>query len=211
MSDAIRDGARKRTPKPSAGAFARLFESVHEGVYIGSVTADASETIAANPHLRLMFGFASETADEDVRPFDLDHFIDPQARQGFLERLERDGAVTDYLLRMRRADRSPMWVEVTAHSERGRDGLRVEALVRDVSERKRLEDQTRDLYHQLLQAEKLAALGQTISGRRARAQQPAGDDPHLGRAPVAAARRRADPQGPRHHPQRIGTGRENRP
>ena len=57
-----------------------------------------------------------------------------------------------------------MWVEVTAHAERGRDGLRVEALVRDVSERKRLEDQARDLYHQLLQAEKLAALGQTISG-----------------------------------------------
>src|SRR6476659_289833 len=36
--------------------------------------------------------------------------------------------------------------------------------MRDVSERKRLEDQSRDLYHQLLQAEKLAALGQTISG-----------------------------------------------
>jgi two-component system cell cycle sensor histidine kinase/response regulator CckA len=43
-------------------------------------------------------------------------------------------------------------------------GLRVEALMRDVTERKRLEDQARDLYHQLLQAEKLAALGQTISG-----------------------------------------------
>jgi CheY-like chemotaxis protein len=40
----------------------------------------------------------------------------------------------------------------------------MDALVRDVSERKKLEDQTRDLYHQLLQAEKLAALGQTISG-----------------------------------------------
>ena len=44
------------------------------------------------------------------------------------------------------------------------DHVRIDALVRDVSERKKLEDQTRDLYHQLLQAEKLAALGQTISG-----------------------------------------------
>ena len=35
---------------------------------------------------------------------------------------------------------------------------------RDVTERKRLDDQTRDLHQQLLQAEKLAALGQTISG-----------------------------------------------
>src|SRR5215813_12721482 len=42
--------------------------------------------------------------------------------------------------------------------------LRVEALMRDVTERKKLDDETRDLYHQLLQAEKMAALGQTISG-----------------------------------------------
>ena len=38
------------------------------------------------------------------------------------------------------------------------------ALIRDVSERKKLDDQSRDLYQQLLQAEKMAALGQTISG-----------------------------------------------
>jgi two-component system NtrC family sensor kinase len=150
--------------KPSAEAFARFFESVHEGVYIGTVNGDTSRTLAANPHLKLMFGFVAETVDTDVRPFDREHFVDPQARDGFFSRLQRDGAVTDYLLRLRRADRTPMWVEITAHAEPVRDGLRVEALVRDVSERKRLEDQARDLYHQLLQAEKLAALGQTISG-----------------------------------------------
>jgi signal transduction histidine kinase/CheY-like chemotaxis protein len=150
--------------KPSAGAFARLFESVHEGVYIGTVTAESGETVAANPHLKLIFGVAGDVADQDVRPFDIEHFVDPQARETFLARLRRDGAVTDYLLRLRRADKTPMWVEVTAHAESARAGLRIEALVRDVSERKRLEDQARDLYHQLLQAEKLAALGQTISG-----------------------------------------------
>jgi CheY-like chemotaxis protein len=42
--------------------------------------------------------------------------------------------------------------------------MRIEALIRDVSERKKLDDETRDIYHQLLQAEKMAALGQTISG-----------------------------------------------
>ena len=42
--------------------------------------------------------------------------------------------------------------------------MRIEALVRDVSERKHVEDQSRDLYYQLLQTEKMAALGQTISG-----------------------------------------------
>jgi signal transduction histidine kinase len=147
-----------------ADAFARLFEAVHEGVYIGTLSRSSTATESANPHLKLMFGYAAETNAEDVRPFDLERFLDPQARDHFLDRLRRDGSVTDYLLRVRRADRTPIWIEVTAHAESAAEEVRVEALMRDVSERKRLEDQARDLYHQLLQAEKLAALGQTISG-----------------------------------------------
>jgi signal transduction histidine kinase/CheY-like chemotaxis protein len=149
-------------PRPEE--FARLFEAVHEGVYIGVLRGERTETLSANPHLKLMFGFAADSAVSDVRPFDTEAFVDPQARSAFVDRLARDRSLTDYLLRLRRADRQAVWVEVTAHAEREGDGLRVEALMRDVSERKRLEDQARDLYHQLLQAEKLAALGQTISG-----------------------------------------------
>jgi signal transduction histidine kinase/CheY-like chemotaxis protein len=154
------------TPPSAAGeTFARLFEAVHEGVYIGLIDSRDTVTLSANPYLKLMFGFAGDTAAPEVRPFEVDRFVDPQARDQFLDRLKRDGAVTDYLLRLRRADRSLVWIEVTAHAETiAGDQVRIEALMRDVSERKRLEDQARDLYHQLLQAEKLAALGQTISG-----------------------------------------------
>jgi len=149
-----------------ATAFARLFEAVHEGVYIGTVGPESSTTIAANPHLKLIFGYAVDAAERDVRPFDRDRFVDPQARIALLERLTTDGAVSDYLLRLRRADGNPVWVEVTAHADlaEGDDNVRLEALVRDVSERKKLDDETRDIYHQLLQAEKMAVLGQTISG-----------------------------------------------
>jgi signal transduction histidine kinase len=150
------------TPRPEE--FARLFEAVHEGVYIGLITPDRTLTLSANPYLKLMFGFAAETPTPDIRPFDPERFVDAQARQAFTARLAHDASLTDYLLRLRRADRAPMWVEVTAHAQKEGDAIRVEALMRDVSERKRLEDQARDLYHQLLQAEKLAALGQTISG-----------------------------------------------
>jgi two-component system NtrC family sensor kinase len=146
-------------------SFARLFEAVHEGVYIGAIAGDHTRTVSANPHLKLMFGFAADTPEREIRPFDAERFVDPQARDGFVARLQRDGSLTDYLLRLRRADTVAIWVEVTAHAETDDEGeLRIEALMRDVSERKRLEDQARDLYHQLLQAEKLAALGQTISG-----------------------------------------------
>ncbi len=139
---------------------------MHEGVYIGSIDARGSTTDVANPHLKLMFGFGDEIPPAQVRPFDIDRFVDGQARTAFIDRLARDGAVSDYLLRLLRADGMPMWVEVTAHASASHPsgGIRVDALMRDVSERKKLEDQARDLYHQLLQAEKLAALGQTISG-----------------------------------------------
>ena len=144
--------------------FVRLFEAVHEGVYMGLLREDGARTLFANPHLKLMFGYAGEAPVQDVSPFDAERFVDGQARSAFIERLTRDRSLTDYLLRLRRADQGLMWVEVTAHAEQEGDALRVQALMRDVSERKRLEDQARDLYHQLLQAEKLAALGQTISG-----------------------------------------------
>jgi len=144
----------------------RLFDAVHEGVYVGLVNASGSRTLAANPHLKLILGYATETPEADVRPFDPSRFADPQARDAFLERLTAEGAVTEYLVQLKRADGRLCWVELTAHAERsGMDpGLRIDALVRDVSERKKLDDQSRDLYQQLVQAEKMAALGQTISG-----------------------------------------------
>ena len=151
-----------------ANAFARLFEAVHEGVYIGSLSTSSSETTttAANPHLKLMFGYGSDVQDQDVAPFEDARFTDSAAKGAFIRRLAAEGAVTDYLLRLRRVDGSAVWVEVTARAEPAAHPglLHVEALIRDVSERKKLEDQSRDLYQQLLQAEKLAALGQTISG-----------------------------------------------
>ena len=147
-----------------AAALARLFDAVLEGVYIGTIGAERTTTIAANGHLKLIFGYASETPDAQVRPFDLDRFVDPQARIAFIDRLSTDGRQR---LRPPPAPRGrqPLRIELTARAERARNGsLRVEALMRDVSERKKLDDETRDIYHQLLQAEKMAALGQTISG-----------------------------------------------
>jgi two-component system NtrC family sensor kinase len=168
-----RSPARREVATPlatRADAFERLFEAVHEGVFIGTLAPAAARrgglTLASNAHLKLIFGYPPETRERDVAPFAAERFGDASARASFLERLANDGTVTDYLLRMQRVDGSPVWVEVTARADApdARGSMRIEALVRDVSERKKLDDQSRDLYQQLLQAEKLAALGQTISG-----------------------------------------------
>ena len=143
---------------------------MHEGVYIGTISrhpdANGGGTLAANPHLKIMLGYPPETPEQDVVLFQQERFADVAARTAFLSRLVNEGSVTDYLLRLKKRDGDSVWVEVTARADRVGKGasVRVEALLRDVSERKRLDDQSRDLYQQLLQAEKMAALGQTISG-----------------------------------------------
>jgi signal transduction histidine kinase/CheY-like chemotaxis protein len=150
----------------SEEAFAHFFSALQEGVYIGLVGSSESATLAANPHLRLMFGWPESLPTAEVKPLDTDRFVDDQARVDFLQQLARDGQVRAFVLRLRRVDGSALWAEVTARAEPlpGSPNLRIEAVMRDVSERKKLQDQGRDLYHQLLQAEKLAALGQTMSG-----------------------------------------------
>jgi len=107
-----------------------------------------------------------------AEPFEAGRFVDPQARQDLIELLDRDGIVTDHLVRVRRVDGAPIWIEISAtashrplHANQTQLAmLHIEALVRDVSERKKREDQNRDGRYQMLQAEKMAALGQTISG-----------------------------------------------
>src|SRR5580765_6571119 len=51
-----------------AASFARLFQGVQVGAYIGVIGPDATSTVAANPHLKLIFGYGGETPDSEVRP-----------------------------------------------------------------------------------------------------------------------------------------------
>jgi signal transduction histidine kinase/BarA-like signal transduction histidine kinase len=172
----VRPGRSRGTAAPNrpgaddhrAHAFARLFEALHEGVFIGTLTItpeSGATTLAVNPHLKVMLGWPADTDEAEVTPFAPDRFADPGARASFLELLARDGTVSDYPMRLRKADGSALLVEVTARAEASSgDVLRVEALVRDVSQRTKQDEHSRDLYQQLQQADKMAALGQTISG-----------------------------------------------
>ena len=157
---------RRRSPSPEAELLLGLCKSIREGVYIGTLDSETVSTLCANPHLKAMFGFSAETPLESIHPFAPDRFVDQRARDTFFKQLRRDGTVSDHLLRLRRTDNSSIWIEVTAtlHPAVGARPARLDALVRDVSERRKLEDQGRDLSRQLVQSEKMATLGQTVSG-----------------------------------------------
>ncbi|MGE0592050.1 MAG: ATP-binding protein [Vicinamibacterales bacterium] len=153
--------------KLRADAFARFFEAVREGVFIGTLSPDGTSTgtTAANPHLRHIFGYPPDTSEGTVSPLSPGRFVEQADRAALLDRLMADGRVTDYRIRMKRVDGTTFWVETTAQAESEPDGsaIRVEALFRDVSERKRLNDESWDMYQQMLQAEKMAALGQEVA------------------------------------------------
>ena len=93
-SSGARTASRRCDLAPDA--YARFFEGLHEGVYIGLVSADTTVTIAANRHLRLIFGWPDDLPAAEVRPFDRARFVDDQARTSFLHQLTRDGSAGGY-------------------------------------------------------------------------------------------------------------------
>ena len=55
---------------PTSDALTRLFETVHEGIYLGTLRDRVDATVAANPHIKLMFGHPPDAEASAVRPFE---------------------------------------------------------------------------------------------------------------------------------------------
>ena len=74
--------------------------------------ARMSPGIAANPYLRLIFGYPAVAAQAQVAPFAAERFVEAEARDAFLGRLATDGAVRDYPLRIRKTNGAPVMPQV---------------------------------------------------------------------------------------------------
>jgi len=140
---------------------------MHEGVFVGTIGSHGDEgtTVLANPALKQLLGYPADAPDAQIVPFAADRFADPQARTTFLDQLASEATLSNHPVRMLRLDASVRLVEITARAEADQASgvVMVEALFHDVTEPRRLKDRSRDLYQQLVQAEKLAVLGHTIS------------------------------------------------
>jgi two-component system NtrC family sensor kinase len=156
------------TAKERAEAHSRLLEALPDGVFVGVLTpgsGEPSRTLVTNPAAKRLFGLPPDAPDASVDPFAPLRFANSEDRAAFLDRLANERSVSNYLLRMHRVDNTSVLVDVTAHVHTTEDGrYLVNAVLRDATEHKRLNDRSRELYQQLLQAEKMAALGQTVSG-----------------------------------------------
>jgi len=153
---------------PRASAFARLFDSVHEGIYVGCLAVrqdDADATIVVNRPLRSLFGYAASVPDSEIYPLASTNFVDAAERACLIERLTTSGSVTGYRARLRRPACPDLAAEITATvtaiDERF---VTVDALIRDATASSNLVERQRELQQQeTAHAERLAALGYALS------------------------------------------------
>src|SRR5262249_6158870 len=90
----------------------------------------------------------------------------PGERERLIERYEPQGKATRQEIRWKRRDGTPVWIELDSRTVRNPDGTtrHFEGFVHDVSERKKSEEEKRRLQEQLVQAQKMEAVGQLAGG-----------------------------------------------
>lgn len=138
-----------------------IFEFAPIGIY--QARPDGS-LLTANAMLAAMLG---HTAVDDLRERNLkDLYFDPPERDALFSGFERHEAARSLALRWKRKDGRAIWVELDAHALKDEEG-RVryyEGFVHDITQRKRAEDEKRNLQEQLAQSQKIEAVGQLAGG-----------------------------------------------
>ena len=138
-----------------------IFEFAPIGIY--QARPDGS-LLTANAMLAAMLG---HTAVDELRERNLkDLYFDPAERDVLFSEFERHEAARSLALSWKRKDGRAIWVELDAHALKDEEG-RVryyEGFVHDITQRKRAEDEKRNLQEQLAQSQKIEAVGQLAGG-----------------------------------------------
>jgi len=93
-------------------------------------------------------------------------YFDPAERNALISYFEPRGMAGSIAVRWKRKDGSPIWVELDVHVVKDEEGRTryFEGFVHDITERKRAEEEKRNLQEQLAQSQKIEAVGQLAGG-----------------------------------------------
>nr|WP_319374782.1 PAS domain S-box protein [uncultured Methanobacterium sp.] len=118
--------------------FRSLVENLNVGVYRNTVDPDGF-FIQVNPALARMFGYDSTQEIMDIKVIDL--YMDPQKRKLFLQDLKQEGAVISRELLLKKKDKHPIWVSVSAKAHYNEDGSIewIDGMIEDITNRKNAE------------------------------------------------------------------------
>jgi two-component system, cell cycle sensor histidine kinase and response regulator CckA len=145
--------------RESEEKYRNLFENLYDVYYRTDPTGLIS---IASPSVETLLGYKSdEIVGLDMKSL----YVNAQEREEFLSQIMRNGSVEDFQAQLRRKDNSVIWVSTNSKILKDEKGnfLGVEGLARDVTERKRAEEEKRKLEAQLNQAQKMESIG-TLAG-----------------------------------------------
>ncbi|HEX5856191.1 MAG TPA: PAS domain S-box protein, partial [Thermoanaerobaculia bacterium] len=138
-----------------------IFDFATVGIY---QSRQDGSLITVNAPLAAILDYDSP---EDLLRQNLDEiYSDPEERNSLIARFEPEGKAHRQEVRWRRKDGTPIWLELDARAVRDADGTTryFEGFVHDISKRKTSEEEKKRLQEQLVQAQKMEAVGQLAGG-----------------------------------------------
>ena len=147
--------------RESEALYRGFFDSARDGV---SIVSENLEPLDFNDATLELLGY--DTREELAALPVASHFIVPEDINVGLARLNRDGYIQDYPLQIKRRDGTIIDVLITGIVLRNDNGT-IKAImtsIKDVTERRKADEQRRKLESQLLQAQKMEAVGQLAGG-----------------------------------------------
>ena len=150
------DNEQKRTQaalKQAEEKYRGIFENAIEGIFQSSPDG---RFISANPAMARMFGYDSaEELINDRRDIECQHYVDPRRRKIFEQLISEHGLVQSFELQAYRKDRTIIWTSENVRAVRDDNGavLYYEGIVEDVTHRKQVEAERRELLRRLVSAQ----------------------------------------------------------
>jgi len=140
-----------------------IVENAIEGIFQSTPNG---RYVSANPSLARMYGYSSpQELIDSIADIETEQYVNSLDRITLKTLYEKYGYVERFETQLYRKDKSRIWISMNARVVRNADGsvLFYEGTAEDITDRKKAEEEKRNLQSQLLQAQKMEAIG-TLAG-----------------------------------------------
>ncbi len=165
--ESIRDVTERRQAEEALKEAEKKYRDIFENSVMGIFqTTPGGRYLNVNKALSRMFGFdSSEEMMKEVTDIGTQQYVNPDERERLMEQYRTQGSVIRFETELFRKDGGTLWISLNGRAVKDSDGniLHYEGTTEDITERKRSGEERLRLETQLLQAQKMEAIG-TLAG-----------------------------------------------